>query len=114
MLEVMDSEYVKLARIKGLPEWKVVWKHCLRNAALAPLTYFGLIVGGFVTGSVVIETVFSWPWGRSADDRRSPGPGFSGGADRCNLHCLHLYPVQLAGRYTLRLSGPPHPIQLTL
>jgi peptide/nickel transport system permease protein len=61
MLEVMDSEYVKLARIKGLPEWKVVWKHCLRNAALAPLTYFGLIVGGFVTASVVIETVFSWP-----------------------------------------------------
>jgi peptide/nickel transport system permease protein len=61
MLEVLDSEYVKLARIKGVPEWKVVWKHCLRNAALAPLTYFGLIVGGFVTGSVVIETVFSWP-----------------------------------------------------
>jgi peptide/nickel transport system permease protein len=61
MLEVLDSEYVKLARIKGVPEWKVVWKHCLRNAALAPLTYFGLIIGGFVTGSVVIETVFSWP-----------------------------------------------------
>jgi peptide/nickel transport system permease protein len=61
MLEVMDSEYVKLARVKGVPEWKVIWKHCLRNTALAPLTYFGLIVGGFVTGSVVIETVFSWP-----------------------------------------------------
>jgi peptide/nickel transport system permease protein len=61
MLEVLDSEYVKLARIKGISEWKVIWKHCLRNAALAPLTYFGLIVGGFVTGSVVIETVFSWP-----------------------------------------------------
>ena len=61
MLDVLDTEYVKLARIKGLPEWKVVWKHCLRNAALAPLTYFGLILGGFITGSVVIETVFSWP-----------------------------------------------------
>jgi peptide/nickel transport system permease protein len=61
MLEVLDSEYVKLARIKGISEWKVIWKHCLRNAALAPLTYFGLIAGGFVTGSVVIETVFSWP-----------------------------------------------------
>jgi peptide/nickel transport system permease protein len=61
MLEVLDSEYVKLARIKGLPEWKVIWKHSLRNAAIAPLTYFGLLLGGFMTGSVVIETVFAWP-----------------------------------------------------
>ncbi len=61
MLEVLDTEYVKLARIKGVPEWKVIWKHCLRNSAIAPLTYFGLIMGGFMTGSVVIETVFVWP-----------------------------------------------------
>ncbi len=61
MLEVLDTEYVKLARIKGVPEWKVIWKHCLRNAAIAPLTYFGLILGGAMTGSVVIETVFVWP-----------------------------------------------------
>ncbi len=61
MLEVMDSEYVKLARIKGLPEWKVIWKHCLRNAAIAPLTYFGLVAGFLLTGSVVTETVFAWP-----------------------------------------------------
>jgi peptide/nickel transport system permease protein len=61
MLEVLDSEFVKLARIKGLPEWKVVWKHCLRNAAIAPLTYFGITAGVLMTGSVVTETVFSWP-----------------------------------------------------
>ena len=61
MLEVLDSEYVKLARIKGLPEWKVIWKHCLRNAAIAPLTYFGLVAGFLLTGSVVTETVFAWP-----------------------------------------------------
>jgi peptide/nickel transport system permease protein len=58
---VLDTEYVKLARIKGVAEWKVIWKHCLRNATIAPLTYFGLLLGGFMTGSVVIETVFSWP-----------------------------------------------------
>jgi len=52
---------VKLARIKGLPEWKVVWKHCLRNAAIAPFTYFGVILGSLMVGSVSIETVFSWP-----------------------------------------------------
>lgn len=61
MLDTMDSEYVKLARIKGLPEWKVAWKHCLRNAAIAPLTYFGIIAGALVLGSVIVETVFSWP-----------------------------------------------------
>ncbi|HEX2218869.1 MAG TPA: ABC transporter permease [Gemmatimonadales bacterium] len=61
MLEVLDSEYIKLARLKGVSEHKVFWKHALRNAAIAPLTYFGLLAGSVLTGSVVIETVFSWP-----------------------------------------------------
>ncbi len=61
MLEVLDTEYVKLARVKGVPEWKVVWKHALRNAAIVPLTYFGILAGSILTGSIVIETVFAWP-----------------------------------------------------
>ena len=61
MLEVLDTEYVKLARIKGIPEWKIVWKHCFRNALIGPLTYFSLIFAVLITGSVVIETVFAWP-----------------------------------------------------
>jgi len=61
MLEVLDSEFVKLSRIKGLAEWKVVWKHCLRNASIAPLTFFAIIAGVLMTGSVVTESVFSWP-----------------------------------------------------
>ena len=61
MLDVMDSEFVKMARIKGLPEWKIIWKHCLRNAALVPVTYFGVQLAGLITGSVIIETVFAWP-----------------------------------------------------
>ena len=61
MLDVLDSEYVKLARIKGLSESKVVWKHCLRNAAIAPFTYFALILGSLLVGSVSIEFVFAWP-----------------------------------------------------
>jgi peptide/nickel transport system permease protein len=61
MLEVLDSEFVKLTRIKGLSEWKVVWKHCLRNAAIAPLTFFAIIAGVLMTGSVITESVFSWP-----------------------------------------------------
>ena len=61
MLDVLDSEYVKLARIKGIPEWKVIWKHCLRNAAIAPLTYASFMGASALAGSVVIETVFAWP-----------------------------------------------------
>lgn len=61
MLDVLDTEYVKLARIKGIPEWKIVWKHCFRNALIGPLTYFSLIFAILITGSVVIETVFAWP-----------------------------------------------------
>ena len=61
MLDALRSEYIKLARLKGVPEYKIIWKHALRNAAIAPLTYFGLLAGSLLTGSVVIESVFSWP-----------------------------------------------------
>jgi len=61
MLDVLDSEYIKLARIKGLSERRIIWKHALRNAAIAPLTYFGVVTGFLLTGSVVTETVFAWP-----------------------------------------------------
>ena len=61
MLDVLDSEFVKLTRIKGLPEWKVIWKHCLRNAAITPLTYFAITASALITGSVVVESVFAWP-----------------------------------------------------
>jgi peptide/nickel transport system permease protein len=61
MLEVLDTEYVKLARIKGIAEWKIIWKHCFRNALIVPITFFSLIGAVLITGSVVIETVFAWP-----------------------------------------------------
>src|ERR1700704_4972706 len=61
MLDVLGSEYVKLARIKGLPERTVIWKHALRNALIAPLTADGAIFAGLITGAVILETVFAWP-----------------------------------------------------
>ena len=61
MLDVMDSEYIKLARAKGVGGWGVVWKHAFKNASIAPLTYAGLLLGGFIAGSVAVETVFAWP-----------------------------------------------------
>ena len=61
MLDVMESEYVKLARIKGLSETAVIWKHCLRNALIPILTLWGVFVGNLITGAIVTETVFAWP-----------------------------------------------------
>ena len=61
MMEALDSEHVKLARIKGLPEWKVIVKHSLRNVALLPLNHFLMLGGFFFTAIVVVETVFAWP-----------------------------------------------------
>ena len=61
MLEALESEYIKLARIKGVREWLVIWKHALRNAVAVPLTYFGIMLGRLLVGSIAIETVFSWP-----------------------------------------------------
>jgi len=61
MLEVLDSEYVKLARIKGLSEQIVIWKHALRNAIIPLLTAAGITFATIITGAVIIETVFSWP-----------------------------------------------------
>jgi ABC-type dipeptide/oligopeptide/nickel transport system permease component len=61
MLEVLDSEFVKLARIKGLSQTVVVWKHCLRNALIPVVTLFGVFFALLVTGAIVTETVFAWP-----------------------------------------------------
>lgn len=61
MLETLDSEYVKLARVKGLPEWKVVWKHALRNSLIPVVTFGGTYVGILLAGAIVVETVFAWP-----------------------------------------------------
>lgn len=61
MLEVLDTEYIKLARIKGILEMKVVWKHALKNAAIPPLTFFGIVAGQLMTGAVITESVFTYP-----------------------------------------------------
>ena len=61
MLEVLDTEYIKLARIKGILELKVVWKHALKNAAIPPLTFFGIVAGQLMTGAVITESVFTYP-----------------------------------------------------
>ena len=61
MLEVMDSEYIRLARAKGATVNQVIWKHAFRNALIQPLTVATMLLAGFLDRAVLVETVFAWP-----------------------------------------------------
>ena len=61
MLEIMNQEYINVARSKGLSNHRVVLRHALRNALIPMITVAGLEAGAMISGNIVIETVFSWP-----------------------------------------------------
>jgi peptide/nickel transport system permease protein len=61
MLGVLDAEYIKLARLKGVSETSVVWRHAFKNAAQPVLTFTALLAVTLLNGVVVVETVFNWP-----------------------------------------------------
>ena len=61
MVDVLRQDYVRTARAKGVPEWRVVMKHALRNAILPIVAMIGLDIGIFMSGVVVVESVFGWP-----------------------------------------------------
>lgn len=58
---MLDTEYIKMARIKGMPESLVIAKHALKNASIPVVTLVGLQFAAFLGGSVITETVFAWP-----------------------------------------------------
>ena len=61
MIEVMNSQFIRTARAKGLPMRVIVWKHALRPALLPVISYLGPAFVGIITGSIVIETIFGLP-----------------------------------------------------
>jgi peptide/nickel transport system permease protein len=61
MLDVLGAEFIKLARLKGLPERQVIWKHAFKNAALPLLTFAALVFVALLNGAIIVETVFNWP-----------------------------------------------------
>ncbi|MCA1569602.1 MAG: ABC transporter permease [Chloroflexi bacterium] len=61
MLEVMNQDYVRTARAKGLPARRVTFKHALRNALIPIITLFGLTLPSLLSGAVITEAIFSWP-----------------------------------------------------
>ena len=60
MLEVINSDYIRTARMKGLRERVVIYKHALKNALIPTVTYVGALLGGMLGGSIMVETVFNW------------------------------------------------------
>ncbi len=61
MLNIISQDYIRTARAKGLPERVVIYKHALRNALLPIITILGLSIPGLISGSVILETIFSIP-----------------------------------------------------
>jgi dipeptide transport system permease protein len=61
MLEVLREDYMRTARAKGLPQWRIVLVHALRNALVPVITVIGLQVGLLLSGAILTETIFSWP-----------------------------------------------------
>jgi peptide/nickel transport system permease protein len=61
MLEVLGKDYVRAAQAKGLTAWRVYFRHALRNALLPAVTVMGLEFGLLISGTVFVETIFSWP-----------------------------------------------------
>ena len=61
MIEQLSSDYVRTARAKGVPEWGVMMRHAFRNALIPILTILGLQFGTLLAGTIVTETIFSWP-----------------------------------------------------
>ncbi len=61
LLERLGEDYLTVARAKGLPEWKVILKHALRNALIPIITVMGMQIGVLLSGAIITENVFSWP-----------------------------------------------------
>ena len=61
MLDQLNQEYILTARVKGMPEWNVIWGHAFRNVLVQLITIIGLTYASLLEGSVLTETVFSWP-----------------------------------------------------
>ena len=61
MIESLDANYIALARGKGVPEGRVIWKHAFRNALIPILTFAGMTFAAMLTAAIVTETVFAWP-----------------------------------------------------
>ena len=61
MLEVLEKDYIRAARARGIKESSVIFRHALRNAMIPTVTILGLVFGAMIGGAIIIEWIFSWP-----------------------------------------------------
>ena len=91
VLEVINNDYVRAARAKGLSEWTVIRRHVMRPALLPIATVAGLAFGSLLSGTVLVESIFSWPGiGEYAyHQRHQPRPPGDHGREHRRRHRLH-------------------------
>ena len=106
MLEVLDEDFVTMARMKGLPEWRIMLAHAARNALLPIVTALTLGIGYAIGGNVVIENVFSWPGIGRLLVRAVSGARLSAGAGRFPLDRRRHRGDELPGRRDLQRARP--------
>ena len=102
MLQVLESDYVRTARAKGLYERTVILKHAMRNALTPVITLGALEFGTLLSGAVLTEQIFTIPGLRQADHRRRFQSRLCGSARRRTGHRNRLHRAQSARRYRLR------------
>lgn len=61
MLEVLNQDYIRTARAKGVPTLRITWRHAMKNAMLPVITVIGISFGRLLTGAILTETIFNWP-----------------------------------------------------
>ena len=107
MLEILDSEYIKLARAKGVAPLTIIWKHALRNALIPPLTSAFVLLADYLNGALVVEIVFSLPGigtvalNQAVYDNDWPAAGWHG----LLLH-RHIRNFRIHGRHSVRDYRP--------
>ena len=109
MIEALDSTYVKAARARGLPKWRVVLRHALRNAMLPTITVLAQVVGFLIGGIVAVETIFAYPGiGRLWSMPRAPRSAADAICD--TGHDGDAVPGKPRRRPALWLFQPAHPL----
>ena len=91
MLEVLNEDYVRTARAKGLANRVVIYRHALRNALIPVVTILGLEIGGLIGGSIITETVFAYPGLGPAHCTEHPGARLPHGPDPGAYFCADLH-----------------------
>ena len=112
MLEVINREYVTTARAKGLNDRRVIWGHALKNAMLPVVTVMGVQLGYLLGGSILVETVFSWPGPGTATVPGDQLARSAAGTGRRDAGLGDLRLPEPGDRRAVRLPGPAGPLLL--